>query len=427
MYRDSLTGLATREFFLQGAAMMLERARREGRELLVGLVDLQRLGLVNESLGRSTGDRMLREVAGRIGRAAPPDALAARFGGGQFALASFGGASEGSMAHIVETVLDEVSAPVAHDGRPITVSAHAGVAVFPEDGGDAETLCQRAEAALRMAKSRQERLVFYSPEMSARMTDRLAFEHRLRDALAAGQFVLHYQPKLDLASGGPRGAEALLRWRSPERGLVPPAHFVPVLEETGMIRDTGRWVLREAASAQVRWRSLGVQAAAVSVNVSPLQLRQRDFVDDVLRTIDEAGATPAGIELEVTESAVIENLQENSARLKALREAGLKIALDDFGTGYSSLSYLARLPLDTVKIDRSFIVHLDEDRRVATLTTAIVQLAHALELSVIAEGVETEAQASLLRSIGCDEMQGDLAARPMAEDELLEFLRSAPR
>ncbi|HEX5611120.1 MAG TPA: bifunctional diguanylate cyclase/phosphodiesterase [Burkholderiales bacterium] len=423
MYRDPLTGLAMRELFLHGTAQMLERARREGRGLLVGIVDLQRMRQVNESLGRAAGDQILREVAGRIARTAPQDALAGRLAGGQFAVASFGGASEGTMAHLVEAVLDEVSQPVAHDGKPITLAANAGVAVFPDDGEDAEALCQRAEAALRMAKSRHERLVFYSPEMSARMTDRLALEHRLRDAVAAEQFVLHYQPKLDLASGRPSGTEALVRWRSSERGLVPPAHFIPVLEETGMIREAGRWVLAEAARAQVRWRSAGIDPGATSVNVSPLQLRQRDFVADVLGTIREAGAAPAQIELEVTESSVIENLAENIPRLAALREAGLKIALDDFGTGYSSLSYLARLPLDALKIDRSFLVHLASERKVRTLTSAIVQLAHALELRVIAEGVETEAQAQVLRELGCDEMQGSLAAQPMAEEELLEFLR----
>ena len=425
MYHDALTGLATREFFLHSTAQMLERARRQGERLLVGIVDLQHMRLVNQSLGRAAGDSILREVAQRITRAAPQDALSGRFAGDQFALACFGGASEGAMAHKVEAVLEEICRPIAHEGTPFTLVASAGVAVFPEDGADAETLCQRAEAALRMAKSRHERLVFYSPEMSARMTDRLALEHRLREAISAGQFVLHYQPKIELATGRAKGSEALVRWRSPDRGLVPPGHFIPVLEESGMIREAGRWVLAEAARSQARWRSQGVDAGPTSVNVSPLQFRQWDFVEDVLRTIEQAGAVPAQIELEVTESAVIENLAENIARLKALREAGLRVALDDFGTGYSSLSYLARLPLDALKIDGSFIVHLAEDRKAMTLTTTMVQLAHALDLKVIAEGVETDEQARLLRHIHCDEIQGYLMAKPMPEEALLEFLAAA--
>jgi EAL domain-containing protein (putative c-di-GMP-specific phosphodiesterase class I) len=292
--------------------------------------------------------------------------------------------------------------------------------LYPEDGTDADTLFKNAESALKGAKSTGARYLCYAEEMTASMAGRLSLENRLRQALERGEFVLHYQPKVNLASGALTGAEALLRWNDPLTGLVPPNRFIPILEETGLIHEVGQWALQEAVADYRRWRETALRAVRISVNVSPPQLRNQGFVSEIEQALGGDPAAAAGLELEITESVIMEDVRFSIASLRAIRALGVGIAVDDFGTGFSSLSYLARLPVHTLKIDRSFVIDMTLSAEGLALVSAIINLAHSLKLNVVAEGVETEEQARLLRVLNCDEMQGYLFSRPLPR-EIFEY------
>jgi EAL domain-containing protein (putative c-di-GMP-specific phosphodiesterase class I) len=299
------------------------------------------------------------------------------------------------------------------------MAAKVGVAVFPDDGADVDTLFRNAEAALKKAKASGDRYLFYTQRMTAMVAGKLTLENQLRQALDNEEFVLHYQPKVNLASGKLTGAEALIRWNDPRTGLVAPGRFIPILEETGLIYDVGRWALRQAIADYLRWRSAGLPAVRVAVNVSPLQLRNHDFIAEIRQAIGIDAQAAAGLELEITESLIMEDVRHSIATLQAIRTMGVGIAIDDFGTGFSSLSYLAKLPVDTLKIDRSFVIDMTAAQEGLALVSTIINLAHALKLKVVAEGVETEEQARLLRLLNCDEFQGYLFSKPVPR-EILE-------
>jgi EAL domain-containing protein (putative c-di-GMP-specific phosphodiesterase class I) len=298
----------------------------------------------------------------------------------------------------------------------LRVSARVGIALFPDDGADAETLLRNAEAALKKAKGTGDRYLFFAQAMTARVAERLSLENRLRDALDNEEFVLHYQPKVNLATGLLTSAEALIRWNDPKTGLVPPLQFIPILEETGLIHDVGRWAMRKAIQDYLRWRDAGLGAVRIAVNVSPLQLRNRHFVAEVEQALAADPLAAAGLELEITESLIMEDVKHSTALLLAIRAMGVTIAIDDFGTGYSSLSYLSKLPVDTLKIDRSFVNDMTAGPEGLALVSTILTLAHSLKLKVVAEGVETEEQSRLLRLLKCDEMQGYLFSKPVPAD-----------
>ncbi|HET9404040.1 MAG TPA: GGDEF domain-containing phosphodiesterase, partial [Burkholderiales bacterium] len=328
-----------------------------------------------------------------------------------------------NVAHFVESrVINGLNEPYSIAGHELRVPLKAGIAVYPGDGENAAALYTNAEAALRKAKEKGERFLFYASEMNARVAEHLKLENDLRNALLKEQYVLHYQPKFDLASGQMAGMEALIRLKHPVRGLVSPAEFIPLLEETGMILEVGRWALRRAALEHGAWRAQGYRPPRVAVNVSLVQLRRRDFVEDVKDAL--AGMSGAGecVDIEITESMLMEDIEGSIDKLNALRGAGLQIALDDFGTGYSSLSYLARLPINSLKIDRSFIVQMPKSPEQMAIVSAVISLARALNLKVVAEGVETHEQANLLRLLRCDEVQGYLFGRPMPPEELEKLL-----
>jgi EAL domain-containing protein (putative c-di-GMP-specific phosphodiesterase class I)/GGDEF domain-containing protein len=299
------------------------------------------------------------------------------------------------------------------------IAAKVGVALYPEDGADADTLFKNAEAAVKKAKVGGDRYLFYAQKMTETVAGSLGVENRLRQALDHDEFVLHYQPKVNIVSGELTGAEALLRWNDPQTGLVPPGRFIPILEETGLIHEVGRWALGKALEDYQRWRRAKLPAVRIAVNVSPLQLRSRSFVREIEQAIyaaaDAAGVLEAacGLELELTESLIMENVTHSIASLSAIRALGITIAIDDFGTGFSSLSYLSKLPVDTLKIDRSFVTDLVARVDGLTLVAVIINLAHALKLKVVAEGVETEEQLRELRGLRCEEMQGFLFAQPV--------------
>ena len=415
-YYDSLTGLANRALFLERLGERVAAAARDGQRLALLILNIDRFKNINETLGRPAGDALLKEFARRLQLSAHDASLVARVGSDQFAVLLLDVKSEESLRWRLEHGDARVKAtPFLVAGTELRIATRSGVAVFPQDGTDVDSLLHNAEAALKQAAT-GDMYVFYRREMSERVAEKLSLENRLRTALEKSQFVLHYQPKLDLATRRITGAEALVRWASPELGLVPPERFIPLLEETGLILPVGAWAIAQAAADQRRWRARGLPAPRLAVNVSAIQLRQRDFVVRVKEALGEGGAP--GVDLEITESLVMEDIDANVEKLKAVRALGVEITLDDFGTGYSSLSYLARLPVQALKIDRSFTAAMAHNPDTMTLVSTIVSLAHSLRLKVIAEGVETEVQEGLLRGMRCDEAQGFLYARPMPADEL---------
>jgi EAL domain-containing protein (putative c-di-GMP-specific phosphodiesterase class I) len=297
--------------------------------------------------------------------------------------------------------------------------------VFPTDGESTETLFANAEIALNRPKQQGQPYLFYAPEMNARVAESLALEHRLRRAIEDGRLALHYQPKVDVRTGELAGLEALIRWQDPELGAVPPAKFVSLMEETGMILVAGRWALQRAVEDIRRWQALGAEVPRTSVNVSAIQLRQKDFVDSVLQAIAGFGREKPLLDVEITESVLVDDIEETTRKLQTLRRAGVEISVDDFGTGYCSLSYLARLPVDVLKIDRSFVVRMRDAGYPRNIVAMIVSLAHTLGLKVIAEGVEDDEQVRLLRDLGCDQIQGYLVSRPIPADEVARMLPRA--
>jgi diguanylate cyclase (GGDEF)-like protein len=411
---DALTGLPNRARFLNQVTDHLYAAASGGYMLAVLELDLERFKNINDSLGRMAGDEILKQVAIWLTREVGDANLLARLDADHFAIVIPKIEREGDAALLVErwmNLLGYHSFDVEENAFRISVKV--GISMYPDDGADAGTLFNHAEAALKEAKSSRNRYLFHTPKMTEMMAGKFLLENQLRRALDKQEFVLHYQPKVSATNGRLMGAEALIRWNDPRTGLVPPARFIPLLEETGLIYEAGRWALGKAMEDASRWRRIGFPAVRIAVNVSPLQLRDRKFIRDVEWAIGNYPGAGAGLELEITEGMIIEDIEYSIATLRTLRAMGVSIAVDDFGTGFSSLSYLSKLPLDTLKIDRSFVMDLTESPDRLAQVSAIVTLAHSMNLNVVAEGVETEDQSSLLRVIGCDEMQGFLFSKPL--------------
>jgi len=410
-YFDSLTGLAKRPLFCQRLAQALnaEAAVRRG----VMVFDVQKLGAINDTLGRYVGDRLIEKIAARLKQNfADPDCLA-HFGGGTFALRPQNVGDEADGARLLQHALAQAFVESFDiDGHELRPAIRSGIAFYPRDGGDADVLVQRAEAALKAAREDNEPSLLYE-FVTQRPTSRsLALEARLARALDRQEFLLHYQPKVNIESGRVEGLEALLRWQDAEDGLVPPSLFVPLLERSGAIVDVGEWALLQAVRDIRDWTLGGLPTIRVAVNVSPLQLRRRDFVDRMVSGMEPALDLAAGIDIEITESMLMQDLEVSIRKLSQLREAGIGVAIDDFGTGYSSLRLLARLPVDTLKIDRSFIQNITDAPNIMTLVSTVVSLARAFDMRTVAEGVETAEQLQMLRSTACNEAQGFLFARP---------------
>ena len=421
---DSLTDLPNRSLFTDRMGQAIGAARRGKRFAAAIFLDVERFRLVNETFGRKAGDELLRQIGQRLARAARDQDTVARIGGDRFAVSVAPFEKPGETMHgVIEELEQAMTQSFAIDGVELHVGFKSGVAVFPTDGATTEALCANAETALARAKATGQKHLFYAPEMNARVAESLTMENRLRRALDDGRLGLHYQPKIDVGSGALVGLEALIRWTDPELGAVPPAKFVSVLESTGMILAAGRWALRRAVEDMRRWRAQGLDVPRISVNVSAIQLRQRDFVDAVLAAIDGNGHEPPLIDLEITESVLVEDIEESTRKLQTLRRAGVGVSVDDFGTGYCSLSYLARLPVDTLKIDRSFVVRMRDTGYPRNIVAMIVSLAHTLGLKVIAEGVEDDDQLRMLRELGCDQIQGYLVGRPVPAEQVDALLR----
>ncbi len=419
-YNDVLTGLANQSFFHNRLVSSLHARNGEIPQIAVVMLDIERFRQINVTFGRASGDELLRDIGGRLIMA---NQSVARIGADMFGLILRGTQTASDINRMLEGIISTCfSALFQLGGENVRVACRAGVAVFPVDGLDADALLRNAEAALRRSKGSSERIVFYTAEMNARVAETLAIETRLRRAVEQREFVLHYQPKIALSSGEIVGLEALIRWNDPEHGLVAPNKFIPVLEETGMIVEAGRWVVEQAFVDLRRWSARGIDVPRVAVNVSAIQLHRKDFVETMVEEIRRGGDMPDWLELEVTESIVMSDVDACTRKLSILRGMGVSIAIDDFGTGYSSLSYLGRLPLDSLKIDRSFISGLTNSSESSTIVSTIIALAHGLKLKAIAEGVETEEQASALANLHCDQVQGYLYSRPIPVEAMETFL-----
>jgi diguanylate cyclase (GGDEF)-like protein/PAS domain S-box-containing protein len=423
---DELTGLANRSLFLERVAQHLRSAAGGGHKLALFLIDLERFRNINDSLGRLAGDALLLQVAQWLARNGGDANLLARVGSDHFAAVLPEVRQDGDMAHLLEQWMKAfLDHPFRLNDAVFRIAIKVGVALYPDDGGDAETLFRNAEAALKKAKAGGDRYLFHTQQMTEAVTAKLTLENQLRQAFDNEEFVLHYQPKVNLVSGKMSSAEALIRWNDPRTGLVPPGRFIPILEETGLIFEVGRWALRKALEDYLRWRNAGLAAVRVAVNVSPLQLRNRGFIDEIRQAIGIDAQAAAGLELEITESLIMEDVKHSIASLQAIRALGVTIAIDDFGTGFSSLAYLAKLPVDTLKIDRSFVTDMTAGPEGLALVSTIINLAHSLKLKVVAEGVETEEQSRLLRLLDCDEMQGYLFSKPVSAAEMAALLANA--
>jgi diguanylate cyclase (GGDEF)-like protein/PAS domain S-box-containing protein len=413
-YYDELTGLANRSLFIERVAQYVRSVVGGRSNLAVGVLDLERFKNINHSLGRPAGDALLKQVADWLTHYLGDANLLARVDADHFAFVLPDIKHERDVPRLIEKALEDFTKhPFMLDQAVFRVAAKVGVAIFPDDGPSADILFRNAEIALRKAKVSGDRYTLFAQKMSETAVLKPTLESQLRDAIDNEEFVLHYQPKVNLVSGKLTGAEALIRWNDPRRGLVPPAQFIPILEETGLIFEVGRWALHKAVKEYRRWRAAGLPAVRIAVNVSPLQVRNIGFVAEIKEAIGVDAHAGAGLELEITETTIMKDLEYTIATLQEIRELGIVIAIDDFGTGFSSLNYLAKLPLDTLKIDRSFVVDMTSGPRGLALVSTIISLGQALNLKLVAEGVETEEQSRLLRLLRCDEMQGYLYGRPV--------------
>ena len=423
-YYDALTGLANRTLLLQRLARDLEAAAGRQHCLALVVFDIDRFENINESFGRHVGDQVLKTLVGRLMQCLGDPGRAARVGPDEIVAVIPEARSENDVARAVIDWSSRVfSAPFRTHAAELRLSGKAGIAMFPADGADPETLLKHAQTALKKSKASADPYLFYTQDMSSRTAERLALEIKLRDGLEKDEFVLHYQPKIDTRSGRLVGVEALARWQSPELGLIPPAQFIPLMEETGLIVEAGRWALRRAIADRRRWTEAGLQAPRIAINLSTVELRKQDFVDVFAQAL-RLGDEDHGIDIEVTESIIMEDVAANIAKLLAIRELGVDIAIDDFGTGYSSLAYLARLPVQMLKIDRTFVSAMLDDASAMTLVSTMISLARSLKLTVVAEGVEHEEQARMLRLLRCDQMQGYLFDKPLTFDEMSERLKT---
>ncbi|HET8760509.1 MAG TPA: EAL domain-containing protein, partial [Nitrospiria bacterium] len=424
---DALTGLPNRTLFLDRLEQAISRSRWRKRSVAVLFVDLDRFKNINDSLGHTVGDELLRALATRLSSALRDGDTVARFGGDEFVILLDDVANATDVGVVAKKVLDALTPPV-NLGTTLQVGASIGVSICPADGEDPGTLLKNADIAMYRAKEAgRNTCEFYSQEMSTRAFERMTIESTIRQALARKEFTLHYQPQVDVRSGTIVAVEALLRWQHPDLGLVAPNQFIPVLEDTGRIVEVGEWLLAEACAQAARWRANGAPDLRMAVNLSGRQFLQPTLAAVVTEALARAGVPPEALEVEITESMLMRPTDLTQQTIKTLDDLGVRFGLDDFGTGYSSLSYLQRFPFDTLKIDRSFVRDLPADEHDAALARAILAMGRSLKLELVAEGVETDAQRDFLLAHQCVMMQGYLFSRPLPADEIGKLLRDPRR
>jgi len=427
---DALTGLPNRNL-LHDRLKQAVFAQRHVRNIAVVFIDLDHFKFINDSLGHNAGDKLLQQMADRLREAVRDGDTVSRLGGDEFILVLNDQHNEDVVFRAMQRIIGKVGEPVVIGGQELTVTCSAGISLFPQDGTDVETLLKNADAAMYRAKEHgRNNFQFYTAEMNKLVTERVSLESSLRRALERNEFILHYQPKLDLRTGSIVGVEALVRWQHPEMGLLQPDRFIPLAEETGLIVQIGEWVLRTACAQARAWQDAALPPVTMSVNLSARQFRHEALFKSVARILSETGLRPDHLEMEITESMVMHNADAAISILKGLREIGVHLSVDDFGTGYSSLAYLKNLPIEILKIDRSFVKDINgasSKKDGGEIAQAIISLGHSLKMKVIAEGVEEESQLDFLKANRCDEAQGFLFAKPMPPEEFGLLLAAAKR
>ena len=421
---DSLTSLPNRVMFSEILNHTLNTARRYKRRFALLFMDLDRFKNINDTFGHDAGDAMLQEMAKRLTQTLRTSDVVARLGGDEFVVLLQETDEEKNVAAVARKILTAVVRPVVLLGQECRVTASVGICVYPDDAQDEQSLMKNADIAMYRAKEEgKNNYKFYSEQINVHTLERLALETSLRRALERNEFFLHYQAKLDLNTGAITGAEALLRWQHPELGIVAPAQFIPLAEETGLIVPIGKWVLRAACAQAVAWQRQGMAPMCMAVNLSPRQFADDDLAQDVAAVLAETGLDPTLLELELTEGMVMQNPERATRVLAAIKSQGVRFAIDDFGTGYSSLAQIKRFPIDTLKVDRSFIRDIPQDAEDSAITEAIIAMAKTLSLTVVAEGVETQEQQKFLRDHACDEMQGYYFSKPIAAEQFFDLVK----
>jgi diguanylate cyclase (GGDEF)-like protein len=423
---DALTGLPNRMLLDDRIAQAIAHSQRHSHEFAVLVVDLDRFKLINDSLGHRAGDELLREVALRLKSAVRAVDTTARVGGDEFVVLLDGPLTHAEAVEIGTRAIKVMEPSLGLLGIDVHISASIGIAFYPRDGASVDTLLARADAAMYSAKERgRNNLQCYAEGMSTMTQDRVKFESELHEALRNRQFELHYQPKVDTLTGRVNSAEALIRWRHPQRGLVPPNEFISIADECGLLDAIGEWVLFEACRQAKAWQSEGLPSVRVAVNLAPSQFRLANLVDQIRRALEASGLNPQLLEVELTETAVMSDAEESIQILEAISRMGVLVSVDDFGTGYSSMSYLRRFPIDKLKIDRCFVDQMTRRPEDASIVQAIISLAHSLHLKVIAEGVETPEQLALLADLGCDQYQGFHFSPALEPTQFLAFVKQS--
>ncbi len=422
---DGLTDLPNRMLLQDRLGQAIEGARRQGRRFAVLFMDLDRFKHINDSLGHSVGDQLLKSVAQRLVDCVRQSDTVSRQGGDEFVLLLPEVEHAEDAAQSALKILAALALPHHIDNQELHTSVSIGISVYPDDGASVEALLQSADTAMYHAKeSGRNNFKFFEQDMNARAVERQTIEAHLRLALERQEFVLHYQPKIELASGTIVGVEALIRWQHPQRGLLQPLEFVPVAEDCGLIRPIGRWVLREACLQAQAWKQAGLPPITMAVNTSALEFRAGDFLENLRATLEETCLTPSGLEIELTESALIRDAESYETLLHEIAKLGVKLAIDDFGTGYSSLSYLKQFPIDTLKIDKSFVKQMSSNADDSSIVNAVISMGKSLRKRVVAEGVESADQCSNLLGLQCDEGQGFYFGRPVTAEALAVVLRT---
>jgi diguanylate cyclase (GGDEF)-like protein/PAS domain S-box-containing protein len=425
---DALTTLPNRTMFNEVLTIAIQSARRYNRNFAVLFIDLDRFKNINDTLGHDAGDKLLQQMGKRLLETMRTSDVVARLGGDEFVVLVQEISEAKQVASVARKVLSALVQPMTIQGQECRVTASIGICMYPSEAQDELALMKNADIAMYRAKEDgKNNYKFYSEEMNVHSFERLALETSLRRALERSEFLLHYQAKVDLKSGNITGVEALVRWQHPDMGLVPPAQFIPLAEETGLIVPIGKWVLHTACAQNVAWQRQGLPPVRMAVNLSARQFGDDDLVEDVADALSSTGLQPDLLELELTESVVIQNTQRAGQVVNDIKKLGVRLAIDDFGVGYSSLTHLKRFPIDTLKVDRSFIRDLPDDAEDKAITEAIIAMGKSLNLTVVAEGVETQEQQNFLKELACDEMQGYYFSKPIASDAFAELLRGSPR
>jgi diguanylate cyclase (GGDEF)-like protein len=423
---DALTGLPNRLLLDDRIAQAIAQSQRHSHEFAVLVIDLDRFKLINDSLGHRAGDELLREVAQRLKSAVRAVDTTARLGGDEFVVLLDGPLAQAEAVEIGTRAIKVMEPSLRLLGIDVHISASIGIAFYPRDGASVDTLLARADAAMYSAKERgRNNLQCYAEGMSTMTQDRVKFESELHEALRNREFELHYQPKVDTLTGRVNSAEALIRWRHPQRGLVPPNDFIAIADECGLLDAIGEWVLFEACRQAKAWQREGLPSLRVAVNLAPSQFRLANLVDQIRRALEASGLNPQLLEVELTETAVMSDAEESIQILEAISRMGVLVSVDDFGTGYSSMSYLRRFPIDKLKIDRCFVDQMTRRPEDASIVQAIISLAHSLHLKVIAEGVETPDQLALLTQLGCDQYQGFHFSPALEPAQFLAFVKQS--